>query len=157
AEMFKDRPWTRAGLKELGGMLGVGAAFLDATIGSQARHPVLRRHGEAARAILRALLPPAGSSIRGRMRSSAELMAASGYAGRTAEFRELLQVLDSEVRLITPVEIPAGEPAPAVAPATAASPAPAVMPEPDRNTTADGPASEYQLTHDYLVPSIRDW
>ena len=106
AEMFKDRPWTPSSLKELGGIQGVGVAFLKATIGSQARHPVLSLHGEAARAILEALLPPAGSPLKGRMRSYAELLTASGYHQREGEFRELLRVLDSELRLLTPAEEP---------------------------------------------------
>src|SRR5262249_22608029 len=69
ADMFKDRPWTPSSLNELGGIPGVGLAFLEATIGSHARHPVLRLHGAAARAVLKSLLPPAGSSLAGRMRS----------------------------------------------------------------------------------------
>ena len=110
AEMFKDRPWTPSSLKELGGIQGVGVAFLKATIGSEARHPVLSLHREAARAILESLLPPAGSPLKGRMRSYSELLAASGYHQREGEFRELLRVLDSELRLLTPAEEPDAAP-----------------------------------------------
>ena len=67
AEMFKDRPWTPSGLKDRGGIKGVGVAFLEATIGSQARHPMLSLHGTAARTILELLLPPAGSPLKGRI------------------------------------------------------------------------------------------
>ncbi len=38
------------------------------------------------------------------MRSHAELLAASGYAGRPKEFDALLRILDSEIRLITPTD-----------------------------------------------------
>jgi formylglycine-generating enzyme required for sulfatase activity len=151
AEMFKDRPWTEASLSELGGIPGVGAAFLDATIGAGARHPLLSRHGEpAARAVLKALLPDTGGPLVVRMRSHAELLAASGCSQRPAEFEELLQVLDRELRLITPVEKRESTPAVerlalAVAPALPAPP------------PSDAPAAYYQLTHDYLVPSIREW
>ncbi len=44
AEMFKDRPWTPSGLRKLGGIQGVGVAFLKAKLGSEATHPVLSLH-----------------------------------------------------------------------------------------------------------------
>jgi formylglycine-generating enzyme required for sulfatase activity len=76
------------------------------------------------------------------------LLAASGYAGRPKDFEDLLRILDGEVRLITPTdpegregEAPA-EPGPEGS--AGASPSPA-----DRR--------HYQLTHDYLVPSLREW
>jgi serine/threonine protein kinase/formylglycine-generating enzyme required for sulfatase activity len=159
AEMFKDRPWTSSGLKELGGMQGVGVAFLEATIGSEARHPMLRLHGAAARAILESLLPPAGSPLKGQIRSYAELLITSGYNERRGDFRELLRVLDSELRLLTPAEEPAtGLPSKG----TTSAPAPLSSVEniqltPEDTVEFDAPRTYYQLTHDYLVPSIRDW
>src|SRR5207248_3188746 len=64
---------------------------------------------------------------------------ASGYARRPDDFRELLGILDAELRLITPTDpegLPPGEEPPAGA----------------------RPAGRcYQLTHDYLVPALRDW
>jgi formylglycine-generating enzyme required for sulfatase activity len=152
AEMVKDRPWTPAVLDELGGIRGVGAAFLDATIGARARHPLLRSHGEAARAILQALLPAAGSLLRGRMRSRAELLVAAGYDQRQGEFEELLRVLDSELRLITPTEERLKDEG-------------GRMKGEEQASESDGtnsslilhPSCFYQLTHDYLVHSLRDW
>ena len=77
------------------------------------------------------------------MRSHDELLEASGYANRPRDFDDLIRILDGEIRLITPTD-------------------------PEGNSerlagrrTAPGPEFErhsfYQLTHDYLVPSLREW
>jgi hypothetical protein len=71
------------------------------------------------------------------MRSQQELLAVSGYAGRPRDFEDLLRLLDGEIRLITPTD-PEGK--------EDADPA-AVQTD----------AKYYQLTHDYLVPSLREW
>ena len=71
------------------------------------------------------------------MRSEAELREASGYADRPRDFDDLIRILDRELRLITPTD-----------------------PEGSANESQSGdPAAEryYQLTHDYLVHSLRDW
>ena len=73
------------------------------------------------------------------MRSHAELLEASGYASRPKDFDDLLRILDSEIRLITPTD-PEGKEAA------------------DESTSQAQPGQKYyQLTHDYLVPSLRDW
>ena len=38
------------------------------------------------------------------MRSYAELLEASGYANRPKDFEDLIRILDTEIRLITPTE-----------------------------------------------------
>ena len=38
------------------------------------------------------------------MRSHAELLEASGYASRPKDFDDLIRILDSEIRLITPTD-----------------------------------------------------
>ena len=133
AEMVKGKPWTPATLKEVGGAAGVGVAFLEETFASTA----LRSQQKAAVAVLKALLPQSGTSIKGHMRSQEELSAASGSAGRPKEFSDLLRTLDSEVRLITPT-VPEGK----------------EIEEGERNADE---GKYYQLTHDYLVPSLREW
>src|SRR5262249_5452545 len=120
-------------LKEVGGTLGVGVAFLEETFSSAA----LRKHQQAAQGVLRALLPESGTAIKGHMRSHDDLAAASGYGARPQELNHLLRTLDHEVRLITPTDPEGTESAGGEAPAPA--------------------GRFYQLTHDYLVPSIRDW
>src|SRR5262249_48632437 len=69
-------------------------------------------------------------------RSQQELLEASGYASRPKDFDDLLHILDSEIRLITPTD-PEGQ---------------------EEETISVQPGARYyQLTHDYLVPSLREW
>jgi eukaryotic-like serine/threonine-protein kinase len=154
AQMMKDRPWTPASLRGVGGALGVGATFLEETFSAAGAPPEHRYHQAAVRAILKALLPSSGTDIKGHMRSEVELLALSGYADRPRDFEGVLHVLDSEVRLITPTDpegtvIEAEAPRPEHQPALSATGIPAA--------TARPALKYYQLTHDYLVPSLRDW
>jgi serine/threonine protein kinase/formylglycine-generating enzyme required for sulfatase activity len=137
-EMTKGRPWSPKTLREVGGTAGVGVAFLEETFSSAMASPSHRLHQEAARTVLQALLPEQGTEIKGHMRSWQELLEASGYARRPREFEELLRILDGEVRLITPTD-PGGEDSQ------------------DDRRPASPAAKYYQLTHDYLVPALRDW
>ena len=81
-------------------------------------------------------------------------MALSGYADRPRDFEGVLHILDSEVRLITPTD-PEGavnevrRPRQEDQPGVSASGGPEPPPRPTHKY--------YQLTHDYLVPSLRDW
>jgi serine/threonine protein kinase/formylglycine-generating enzyme required for sulfatase activity len=139
AEMVKGKPWSPATLKAVGGAGGLGVTFLEETFSASTAPPDHRRHQRAARAVLRALLPEAGTEIKGRMRSQAELLEASGYGRQPAEFENLLHVLNAELRLVTP-----------------ADPEGAL----DDETEAGLPPTHgqfYQLTHDYLVPALRQW
>jgi formylglycine-generating enzyme required for sulfatase activity len=139
AEMIKARAWTLETLRSLGGITGTGVTFLEETFSSASAPPGHRLHQRAARLVLSALLPDEGTDLKGYRRSYQELLAASGYSHRLTEFDELLRILDTELRLVTPIEVEA-------------------VP------TADGEGSHaavggrfYQLTHDYLVPSLREW
>jgi serine/threonine protein kinase/formylglycine-generating enzyme required for sulfatase activity len=148
-EMMKGKPWSPAALKEVGGIAGVGVAFLEETFAAPTANPKHRLHQKAARAVLKALLPEAGTDIKGNMQSQERLLEVSGYAGRPKEFEALLRILDTELRLITPTD-----------PEGADSPTRSVS-EGDQNPSLALRAGEgvrfYQLTHDYLVPSLRDW
>ena len=137
AEMMKGKAWTPATLKEVGGTEGVGVTFLEETFSAATAPPEHRYHQKAARADLKALLPETGSDIKGHMRSYAELLEASGYGNRPKDFDDLIRILDSEIRLITPTD-PEGKD------------------DADISTVQAG-AKYYQLTHDYLVHSLRDW
>jgi serine/threonine protein kinase/formylglycine-generating enzyme required for sulfatase activity len=136
AEMVKSKPWTPATLAEVGGTEGVGVTFLEETFGSPQSNPRYRLHERAAQAVLTALLPQTGRDIKGQMRSEAELREASGYASRARDFDDLIRMLDVELRLITPTEPDASS----------------------HGARTEGPAAHnFQLTHDYLVHSLRDW
>ncbi|MCP4887000.1 MAG: SUMF1/EgtB/PvdO family nonheme iron enzyme [Planctomycetaceae bacterium] len=138
AEMMKGRDWTLAELKKVGGTQGVGVNFLEEIFTAQTAVPRHRMHQKAARAVLRALLPESGCDIKGYMKSTAELMESSGYGKRPKDFDDLIRILDSEVRLITPTD-PEGK----------------EVDEQAAPTRAD--QTYFQLTHDYLVHSLREW
>jgi hypothetical protein len=143
-ELFKGRPWTLESIKQVGGVEGVGVKYLEETFSSDTAPAEHRHHQKAARAVLKALLPETGILIKGNMRSYRALLEASGHAQRPAVFEDLLQILDRKTRLITPTDPGAPEDE---EPATTAA------------AVTSQPAGErfYQLTHDYLVPSLREW
>jgi serine/threonine protein kinase/formylglycine-generating enzyme required for sulfatase activity len=164
ADMFKSKPWTRVALREVGGTTGVGVTFLEETFAAKTAPPEHRLHQAAARAVLKDLLPDSGTDIKGHMRSREQLLAASGYANRPRDFDELLRILDSEIRLITPTD-PEGAESSTIVP-NRASP----NSESGRTQSTEPQSGEqlgqlfynpstqyYQLTHDYLVPSLSDW
>ena len=136
AEMFKGKPWNLNTLLQIGGTEGVASAFLEENFGERAAHPSRRAHRKAAKAVLRALLPESGIDIKGHMQTRAQLQLASGYQGKPREFEELLQMLDRDLRLITPVDSSITN---------------------DEDQSAALQDGHYQLAHDYLVPSLRDW
>jgi hypothetical protein len=140
AEMVKGKPWLPVTLKQLGGAEGVGVAFLEETFSASSAPPEHRVHQKAARAVLRSLLPEMGIDIKGHQRSYQELLEASGYAHRPREFEDLLRILDAELRLVTPSD-----------------PEDMDDKETGKVISADSSARFYQLTHDYLVPALRQW
>jgi eukaryotic-like serine/threonine-protein kinase len=139
AEMMKGKAWTPDSLKAVGGTEGVGITFLEETFSAATSPPEHRYHQKAARADLKVLLPETGSDIKGHMRSYAELLEASGYGNRPKDFDDLLRILDNEIRLITPTD-PEGKEA-----------------DGDSVLLTKPGQKYYQLTHDYLVHSIREW
>jgi serine/threonine protein kinase/formylglycine-generating enzyme required for sulfatase activity len=139
AEMMKGKPWTPTTLKEVGGTEGIGVTFLEETFSAATANPRHRLHQKAARAVLKSLLPEKGTDIKGNMRSSRELMEASGYSDPRKNFDDLIHILDSEIRLITPTDPEGNEPAN------------------DSNSKVEAGQKYYQLTHDYLVHSLREW
>ena len=141
AEIVKGKPWTPATLRDVGGAGGVGVSFLEETFSARTADPRYRRHQEAARAVLEALLPQAGSDMKGRVRSYPELLDLSGYGKKPRAFKELMGILDGETRLLTPID-----------PETAGMAESAGMPDAGSRVQRF-----YQLTHDYLVPSLREW
>ena len=104
AEMMKGKTWTPATLREVGGTQGVGVSVPRRDVQLGHRPPAHRYHQKAARAVLKALLPDSGTDLKGHMRSFAELLEASGYRSRPKDFDDLIRILDSEIRLITPTD-----------------------------------------------------
>jgi hypothetical protein len=137
AQMLEGKPWNSVTLEQVGGTEGLGVTFLEETFSSRSAPPPYRTHERAAEAVLKALIPEGGPGIKGGMRSHAELLELSGYASRPDRFEDLLDVLDTKLRLISPTK-----PAP-----TEGKGEPEGSPQ----------ARYFLLTHDYLVPSIREW
>ncbi|MBC7819006.1 MAG: SUMF1/EgtB/PvdO family nonheme iron enzyme, partial [Planctomycetaceae bacterium] len=131
AEMVKSKPWTPATLQEVGGAEGVGITFLEETFGATTAPMAYRTHQFAVRGVLKVLLPEAGTDIKGHMIPREQLIDASGYRMRPHDFDALLRILDHDLRLITPVDAEGDE--------------------------GRGLSHSYQLAHDYLVPSVREW
>ena len=153
AEMMKGKTWIPTTLKDVGGTKGVGVTFLEETFSTQSANPKHRLHQKAARAILKELLPDSGTDIKGTMRSHAELLEASGYGSRPKDFDDLIRILDSEIRLITPTD-PEGKDDGGRMDAEVKTNANTFD-----SSIVPRPASfrYYQLTHDYLVHSLREW
>src|SRR5262249_40487499 len=102
AAVGQGRPGTPAPPPALGGLQGGGGTALEEPLAARTAPPEHRLHQKAAQAVLKALLPPDGADIKGRMQSGAELRDASGYANRHRDFDDLVHILDRELRLITP-------------------------------------------------------
>jgi Domain of unknown function (DUF4145)/Sulfatase-modifying factor enzyme 1/AAA domain/Bacterial tandem repeat domain 1 len=150
AEMIRNKPWTVNTVRETGGAAGIGVAFLEDTFNSPESHPEHKRHVDGAKRLLAALVPDHGSDIKGSMRAAKELQKIAGYAGRDRDFSKLLRILSIELKLITLT----GSDSPSSSVADSDE-----VPMPDSVPSLDAASvtQYYQLTHDYLVPSLREW
>lgn len=145
AAMMSKHPWTTAELRRLGGLDGIGVRFMEDSFASRGTPELHRIHMQAAIGVLNYLLPTAGVEIKGAHKSVDELQEAAGYSKQPRQFQELIKILRDELRLITPVD--AGRRTPQEN-------------HPDGRLKSDESNTEsgwYQLTHDYLVPTLRTW
>lgn len=141
AELVRQREWEPRTLQELGGAEGAGVAYLESVFEGRGANPALRMQSEAARRLLRVMLPAGQLVIRGSARTLEELRAASGLGLGDGRFEQLMNVLDRDLRLLTPIDSELD-----------AEAAAGVNSGESRVT-----GSRYQLTHDFLVPSIHAW
>jgi serine/threonine protein kinase/formylglycine-generating enzyme required for sulfatase activity len=142
ADMVQSRPWNLQTLREIGGAASIGVAFLDEAFESSRANPRHRKYAGPCRQILKALLPAIDSEIKGASKNTDELQAAAGLHQAPDEFAEVIRILDSELRLITPSESSTDNASSSSGPDNA--PAPTSL-------------RAWQLTHDFLVPSLRTW
>jgi formylglycine-generating enzyme required for sulfatase activity len=138
-EVVRHRPWTRATLRAVGGVDGIGVKFLEDRFDSESSPH--RVHRKAAQSILHALLPPPTSVIRGAGRTESDLRAASGYTDRPGDFDALLRVLDHELRLVASTDPPEST----------------LEPPGIRSEVLNSGETHYQLAHDYLIRPVRQW
>lgn len=125
---------------------GVGFTFLEETFNARTANPDNRIHLTAAQRILNELIPDIDTDIKGQMRSIDDLLQVSGYRDHPQSFEDLIRILDHELRLITPTEgeLKTGN----------------TMMHKDsgpRIPEHGGSSRYYQLSHDYLVPVLREW
>ena len=140
AQMLGEKEWSPSTLISVGGAEGVGVTFLADTFDSERgkrRYNIHQGDVRATSCILKALLPDLVTGIKGGMRSEDDLLKMSECEGDVVRFRRLIRILDSDTRLITP---------------TQSKEESGIMPDSGNETVRS-----YQLTHDYLVPSIRRW
>jgi formylglycine-generating enzyme required for sulfatase activity len=176
AQMMKGKSWTPSALKAVGGTEGIGVTFLEDTFASPKANPRYRIHLKGAQSVLKTLLPEAQTNIKGHMRSQEELLQASGYPRGSADFHELIRILVRELRLITPTD-PEGDLRLAGGHDSSVVDGHSfVLQNHDDDLTRQADRNEavpssvrsdlqrqtsvtryYQFTHDYLVPSLRDW
>ncbi len=138
AELLRSRPWVPATLAELGGARTMGVMILDEAFSASQAPPQNRMHRLAAQEVLKQLLPEGGVLIKGHMSSRSALLDASGYAAQPRAFQELMWILDHELRLVTPAD-------------------PLGRVEGAEESAPDREPQYYQLTHDYLIPDLREW
>lgn len=146
-EIMKNREWAPHSWSE-SGEEGLGIAYLEQSLGENVSHPECRLHRDAARKVLKALLPPRNVEIKGSLRTRDELLEASGHdrqrspaapaETKNAKFDALMRLLDRELRLVTPTE--------------------STHRASEENETNGGePEVGYLLAHDFMVTPLREW
>ncbi len=136
ADMMRSRKWTMANWKEVGGVAGLGVKFLRQKFDESKEHRFIQ-HRDGVREVLRCLLPERGVELKTQVPIS-ELQKRSGYSSKETQFKEMMNVLEDELRIVTSSDS-----------------------EGD-SSNASGPivgGSEpyYQLAHDFLVTAVREW
>lgn len=136
SEMVKSRDWVPETLKELGGSVGMGLQFLRESFSVAHAPPLQRMHEEAVRRTLESLLPDVGTEIKTQWRTRDQLAEISGYANDPKSFQSLLKVLEGDLKLISPID---------------------TLERTRSSAEVRTTESRFQLSHDFLVPSIREW
>ena len=137
-EIFLNRDWSLKELESVGGVSGVGVKYLESKFGDESILSRNRGWRKSVEAVLQELLPAANLSIRGSMKSREQLLAAANMRDREPEFDDLIGYLEKDVKLIARAD-------------------PDVSGSPITDERTAKKQVYYQLTHDYLVHSIRRW
>lgn len=132
AELFRDLEWTAEELERQGGTEGIGTRYLVQIFSGGDAREEDRQHREAAMRLLEDLLPAEGEDIRGLRRPESELRRACGDSGDSHAFQQLIDVLETRLKLIA-------------------------RRDPFQESGVPGSEPCFMLTHDFLVPSIRAW
>lgn len=158
-EMLSNAAWTPATLRQVGGREGLEVAFLREQLTGAGAHPEFRRRPDLVRRILEALLPIESVSIRQHTVTAEEIIARGGMEENPEIVKDLLRLLDREVRLITPAgsDESGWQTGSAGALSRGSAPGKGNSSGSSSNRGGGGGPARYQLTHDHLVPSLRSW
>ena len=140
AEMMKDRPWNVSELNRIGGFEGAVVRYLNDIFSGPSVPPSRQAFEEPARHILEQLLPKTATTIKGSVCSRKQLQDGMEHLDERHQFNDVMSFLESDVKLISPIE----NPATVEASATEAA---------EKNKTEE----YFHLTHDFLVNPIRSW
>ncbi|MFO0942318.1 MAG: serine/threonine-protein kinase [Pirellulales bacterium] len=141
ALVMQDRPWSVEELNQLGGLQGIGSQFLVDCFEGRTASEQYRRYLPYAIRVLAELLPAEGLEIKD-VRSYEQLLVASELD--RAQFDNLLNILVRKLFLLTPVE-------------QVDLSTPLSISSSNRSVHPHASSLFFQLTHDFLIPSIRDW
>ena len=137
AEMMRNRKWLPDSFRKMGGALGLGVSFLENSFSGSGSAPNRRALESDCRRVLQTLMPKTKADIKGAQCSEAELRAVLKQPEVSERFDQVIKILDTDLRLITPVE------------------------ETDIPESVDSPIvksdRKYQLSHDFLVRPTRAW
>ncbi len=136
AHMVRGWEWVPETLQEIGGIEGIGLKFLEESFSR--RNPEHLPYETAARQVLKALLPPKGTNIRGKVQSRKDLTEVAGGEEIAGDFDRLISILDDDLKLLTPTERDSTISA-------------------HSSSGSGGREQLYQLTHDIMVPPLRRW
>ena len=132
SDLVRDRDWDRQTLDSFGNLTDLGISFLDQNLGTGASHPVARNQSRAIQEILEALLVSRFAQIKGGAVGANRLAAVCGLKRQSYEFSEIIDYMENQLRVISRVEY-------------------------DEVPGENNSKVAFQLTHDFLVPSVRQW
>ncbi len=109
AEILKFKPWLPKSIRDVRGPAGIDAEFLRYAMAELSGNTRFGDHRRAAQDILWSLLPEnnetqLGEPTNGARKSVTELLRIAAYCDRTGYFDELMSILDTRLRLVTPVD-----------------------------------------------------
>ncbi|QDT30781.1 bifunctional serine/threonine-protein kinase/formylglycine-generating enzyme family protein [Thalassoglobus polymorphus] len=129
-EITKELPWSSETIGYLDDFKALGRTYLRRRFDPEVCPRRYRPMIPAIKKLLSALLPEQGNNLKGQGLNFKELQEVCGYENKPQRFAQLIETLDSELRIISPIH---------------------------QDGDDDQDLISYQLTHDYLVPSIRSW
>ena len=140
AETTKGADWSQLDFRALGGWEGIGREYIAGVFNDPQTPAYIKRHSGDAWRILQALLPESEPNMKGRLVRRGELRMLTGLDHQGERFEQLMNFLEFEAHLISPMEDEE-----------------AIECELHAESTDAGERILYGLTHDFLVSPVRSW